>query len=82
MSRDINPFGLRMPLDLRGQVTDAAQANGRSLNAEIVARLQDSFERERHPNSDALLKKVESLYEKLEKIMTRIDKDQDGQAGN
>jgi hypothetical protein len=32
-----------MPAELRAQITDAAAANGRSLNSEIVARLQESF---------------------------------------
>lgn len=40
MSRDINPFALRMPPDLRAQIEVAAKASGRSMNAEIVARLQ------------------------------------------
>lgn len=44
MSRDITPFGLRMPSDLKAQVDAAAEKNGRSINAECVARLQESFE--------------------------------------
>lgn len=43
MSREINPFGLRMPADLKAQLEDAAHNSRRSLNAEIVARLQESF---------------------------------------
>jgi hypothetical protein len=41
MSRDINPFGLRMPADLRARVEAAAEKAGRSLNAEIVTRLSE-----------------------------------------
>lgn len=44
MSRDITPFGLRMPSDLKARVDAAAESNGRSINAECVARLQESFE--------------------------------------
>lgn len=40
----INPFGLRMQPDLREQLESAASESGRSLNAEIVARLEASFE--------------------------------------
>lgn len=43
MSREINPFGLRMPAELKARLEDAAHDNRRSLNAEIVARLQESF---------------------------------------
>jgi hypothetical protein len=43
MLRDINPFGLRMPPDLREQVKNAAAKSGDSMNGEIVARLEASF---------------------------------------
>ena len=43
MSRDIAPFGLRMPPDLKDKIEAAAHANGRSMNAEVIARLQRSF---------------------------------------
>lgn len=41
--RNINPFGLRMQPSLREKVEAAAKASHRSLNAEIVARLEASF---------------------------------------
>ncbi|HHN1139212.1 Arc family DNA-binding protein [Pseudomonas aeruginosa] len=41
--RNINPFGLRMQPALRAKVEEAASQNHRSLNAEIVARLEESF---------------------------------------
>lgn len=37
------PYSLRMPQELREQLDSAAKANRRSLNAEIVARLDESF---------------------------------------
>lgn len=43
MSRNINPFALRMPVELRAQVEAAAKASGRSVNSEIVKRLEASF---------------------------------------
>ena len=39
----IAPFGLRMLPDLREKVEASAKASGRSMNAEIVARLERSF---------------------------------------
>lgn len=44
MSRDIAPFGLRMPPELKASIEEAAVKNGRSINAEIIARLQASFQ--------------------------------------
>ena len=43
MSRDITPFALRMPPELRAQVEEAAAAKGRLLNVEILVRLTSSF---------------------------------------
>lgn len=45
------PYPLRMPDDLRARLTEIAKANGRSLNAEIVAMLQHAVEN--RPNFDA-----------------------------
>jgi hypothetical protein len=39
-----NSYPLRMPEELRKQLEDAAKASQRSMNAEIVTRLQKSFE--------------------------------------
>lgn len=41
--RNINPFGLRLQPDLKAKIEDAANHNHRSINAEIVARLEASF---------------------------------------
>ena len=43
MTRDIAPFGVHMPPDLKSRVETAANKSGRSINAEIVTRLQQSF---------------------------------------
>ena len=43
MSREDSQFKLRMPAHLREQVELASQESKRSLNAEIVARLEESF---------------------------------------
>jgi len=43
MSRADQQFKLRMPAALRAQVEQAAKESRRSLNAEIVLRLEASF---------------------------------------
>lgn len=43
MSRDIAPFGVRMPTELKALVEEVAAANGRSINAEVLTRPQESF---------------------------------------
>ncbi|MBT8767567.1 Arc family DNA-binding protein [Metapseudomonas boanensis] len=43
MSREDPQFKLRMPIELRAQVEQAAKNSGRSLNSELVARIEGSF---------------------------------------
>jgi hypothetical protein len=43
--QDINPFGVRMPADLKQLLDFEAKKNTRSLNSEIVARLWESLGR-------------------------------------
>ncbi len=42
--RSIAPFGVRMPDDLKDNLTVRAAQNGRSLNSEIVMILQDAID--------------------------------------
>lgn len=47
MSRDDPHFRLRVPGDLKEQIEAAAKRNKRSMNAEVVSRLEHSFAIER-----------------------------------
>ena len=47
MNKQIPPFGLRMPPEVKEQIEKLAEQNRRSLNAEIVVRLEESIKRER-----------------------------------
>lgn len=47
MTKDINPFGLRMPPNVKAKIEKLAEQNRRSLNAEIVVRLEESIKREK-----------------------------------
>lgn len=40
---NITPFGLRMQPDLKARIEASARENNRSINAEIVERLEESF---------------------------------------
>lgn len=40
--RDIAPYGVRLPTELKKHLQENAKKNGRSLNSEIVARLTES----------------------------------------
>lgn len=43
MSREDPQFKLRMPQELRSQAEQAAKTAGRSMNAELIARIEKSF---------------------------------------
>ena len=43
-SRTLDKFVVRLPDGMRDRIAEAAEANNRSMNAEIVARLEASFE--------------------------------------
>lgn len=44
---DVPPFGLRMLPDLKKRIEEAAEKSRRSINAEIVARLEESLQNEK-----------------------------------
>lgn len=71
--RDIAPFGVRMPPDLKERVSAAAKANNRSMNAEIVATLEEKYPaptprslKEEFARWEELLFQREQLLEALE----------------
>ena len=65
-ARDISPVGVRMQPELRDRLAEAAAANNRSLSAEIVARVEKSFEAADEwanalENIDDALSRIEAL---------------------
>lgn len=65
MNRNITPFGLRLPPELKGQLEFEAHKNGRSLNAEIVHRLINR-------DKQLTLKAIEDRLSKLDAIEKKL----------
>ncbi len=69
MTRQINPFGLRMPPELKEAIQASADKSRRSLNAEVVLRLQRSLEMEPLIMADLtpgeLIREPSAKYESL-----------------
>lgn len=72
-------FNVRMPLELREKLNEAAIANGRSATAELISRLEKSFDED----SDFIINKLqndvsllevgqEKLYELCSKLQSEI----------
>lgn len=43
MSREDPQLKIRLPLELKEKITQSATDHGRSINSEVVARLEESF---------------------------------------
>lgn len=62
-------YKMRLPPELKERIAESAKAHNRSMNADIVARLEKSFEEEKFFNipealRDAMLKEHERLIKK------------------
>lgn len=63
-------YPLRLPPELKKRVEESAAAQGRSLNAEIIARLQSSFDSPTESLSE-VGEKIEALKGQIENLTTR-----------
>lgn len=75
MAADDPHFRLRIPVELRDLLKRAAEANRRSINAEIVARLATSFpnpDLERLSRAHYLRQQEESLQDQIRDIHERL----------
>lgn len=63
----IAPFGLRMLPELRAKVEESAKVNGRSMNAEVVSRIETSYKLE--STMDLVLDQAKQIKELRNKVM-------------
>lgn len=76
--RNINPFGLRMQPELRHKVEEAAKQNRRSLNAELIARIEASFNENNDSvnigatNSAGLAQELAAIHSELYELRKTI----------
>lgn len=78
--RASDQFNLRLPDGMRDRIAEAAKASGRSMNAEIVARLESSFtsEGELSAMRAALEKNSEAIRlhaERIEALARKVGAD-------
>ncbi|WP_326912793.1 Arc family DNA-binding protein [Rhizobium johnstonii] len=92
---NISPFGLRLLPELKRRVEEAARINGRSLNAEIAYRLEESLEAEGDARSQAAarsllrsgmhgdpVKDLEKRVEELSRELSSLRRDFQNLSGN
>ena len=68
-SREQDKFVLRMPDGLRPEISDATSINDRSMNSEIIFRLNRTIELETQlADKDKIIRNLLNLIEKLEAV--------------
>lgn len=67
---NIVPFGLRMQPQLKARMEEAAKASNRSLNSEIVARLEDSF---KEGNAASLRRELSEKVQQMEALQQVLE---------
>lgn len=74
MKEDIYRSQFRLPMSLYENLKEAAEGSGRSLNAELVSRLEHSFEAD---DDDALIDSLRRLHkesqQKVEELLRKGD---------
>lgn len=73
MSREDPQLKVRLPQELKDKITESALNLGRSINADVVARLEQSFEITNNENNDEV---YELVSEKFLLNLMRVLKEQ------
>ena len=67
MARNDPQMNLRVPMELKEKIEKTALENGRTITAEAVFRLEQSFNNQVVVN-DEMLSKMNNLLDRLEKL--------------
>lgn len=70
--RGSDQFPLRLPEGLRDRIKAAADRNGRSMNAEIVATLENGYPSAQFFEDMSLMDELDDLQQRLERIRTGL----------
>jgi hypothetical protein len=70
MSREHPQMRIRLPPELKEKIEEAAHDNRRSMNAEVIARLQASFEEDA---GELMPDQTELLMELLKKLIETLE---------
>jgi hypothetical protein len=76
MARDEPQVNLRIPANLKDLLDEASARNKRSLTAEVVARLEESFDSERGAGPPLIDDRTLDLFaEKVGQVLDEREKD-------
>lgn len=75
MAKDYSQVNFRIPTKLKEQIEESALKNERSITAELVARLEKSFEDERPPTQYVDISKALGLiFEEIQDLKKNQEK--------
>jgi Arc-like DNA binding domain len=66
-------FKLRVPWDLRTRLLQAADSHGRTINAELRLRLEDSFEQGAHRNLEEICTDLRTAWGRFSARFLRME---------
>ena len=72
-SRTADQFVVRVPDGMRDKIAEAAKANNRSMNAEIISRLETSLDADSIMAPDALGEAMVALQAQIIDLRHRVD---------
>lgn len=77
MARNDPQFNLRVPVELKQKVEEAAKESGRSINAEAVYRLEKSFEKIDQDGATIIMSQHDSnMFEKMLEGLVQVQQKQ------
>ena len=68
----INPYPIRLTKELKAKLEDSAKLHGRSLNAEMLLRLEASFSE--NPPNDSQYLTVDQIRELIREELAKLTK--------
>lgn len=71
--RGADQFPLRLPPGMREQIKDAAGKNGRSMNAEIVSRLEETFQEREYILKETIDKIASGALDEIRRALSEVE---------
>lgn len=72
-ARDLEKFMLRMPEGMRERIAREAKANGRSMNAELIARIEKTFDED--GVIEYLVSKIDHMQAEFDNRLSDVESD-------
>ena len=72
MAREYSQVNFRIPTKLKEKIEESASTNDRSITAELVARLEQSFEHQENSDITQLKQQIERMDQTIKTLATTL----------